>query len=291
MEDKDKTKEQFITELAELRQRVTELEALETERKQAERALRESEMRLETYLENAPDGVYLSDLKGTFLYGNKKAEDIVGYQRQELIGKSFLKLRLLSAKDLTKASKLLALNSMGRPTGPDKFELRRKDSSRTWVEINTTPIEQEERRVVISFVRNIDERKQLEDELSKYRHHLEELVEKRATELTVANEQLQRENTERKRAEEALRESEEFSSSLLSNSPNPIVVINPDTSIRYVNPALENLTGFSSAEIIGRKIPYPWWTEELAEEITREFKAAMHQGVKRVERLFQKKNS
>lgn len=67
---------------------------------------------------------------------------------------------------------------------------------------------------------------------------------------------------ERKRAEEALRESLQFSSSLLGNSPHPIVVINPDTSIRYANPALEELTGFAAAELTGEKAPYPWWTEE-----------------------------
>jgi len=50
--------------------------------------------------------------------------------------------------------------------------------------------------------------------------------------------------TERKLIEQALRESEEFSSNLLSHSPNPMIVISPDTSIRYVNPAFQKLTGF-----------------------------------------------
>ncbi len=71
--------------------------------------------------------------------------------------------------------------------------------------------------------------------------------------------------TDRKLSEEALRESEEFSTSLLINSPNPIVVINPDTFIRYINPAVEQLTGFSKSELIGRKAPYPWWTEETVQ--------------------------
>ena len=44
-----------------------------TEQKRVEEALKESEENLRTYLESAPDGVYLNDLKGTFLYGNKKA--------------------------------------------------------------------------------------------------------------------------------------------------------------------------------------------------------------------------
>jgi len=99
-----------------------------------------------------------------------------------------------------------------------------------------------------------------------------------------------RDITQRKQAEETLQESEEFSSSLLNNSPIPIHVVNPDTSIRFVNTALEKLTGFSSAEVIGRRAPYPWWPEETLRETLRDFSEAMHKGAERVEKLFQKKN-
>jgi len=136
-----------------------------TERKRAQEALQQSEENLKTYLESAPDGVYLSDLKGKFLYGNKKAEEIMRYKREELIGKGFLKLNILPKKHLVKAGKLLALNAIGRPTGPDEFELIRKDGSRVWVEINTTPIKQGRKAVVIGFVRDITERKQVEEEI------------------------------------------------------------------------------------------------------------------------------
>ena len=60
--------------------------------------------------------------------------------------------------------------------------------------------------------------------------------------------ELEKRALKHKETEEALKESEEFGSSLLDNSPNPILVINLDTSVRYVNPALENLTDFSSSE-------------------------------------------
>ena len=49
---------------------------------------------------------------------------------------------------------------------------------------------------------------------------------------------------------------------ILYHAPNPIMVINLDTSILYANRALEKLTGFTSEELIGRKAPYPWWTGE-----------------------------
>jgi PAS domain S-box-containing protein len=96
--------------------------------------------------------------------------------------------------------------------------------------------------------------------------------------------------TEHRQAEEALRESEEFSTRLLENSPNPIIVINPDTSIEYVNPALEKLTGFASSEVIGKKAPYPWWAEETLKKTSRDLEEAMHRGAERLEELFQKKS-
>ena len=96
--------------------------------------------------------------------------------------------------------------------------------------------------------------------------------------------------TERNQTSEALKESEEFSSSLLSSSPNPILVFNSDTSIKYVNPALETLTGFTSAELIGRTVPYPWWTEEELERTREDLEETMRRGVKRLEKLFQKRN-
>jgi PAS domain S-box-containing protein len=138
---------------------------LEQERKQAEETLQQSEENLKTYLESAPDGLYINDLKGTFLYGNKKSEELLGYKKEELIGKSFLKLKIIPAKYLAKAGKLLALSAMGRPTGPDEFELTRKDGSHVWVEIKTTPIKQQESMIVLGFVRDVTERKKMEEQL------------------------------------------------------------------------------------------------------------------------------
>jgi PAS domain S-box-containing protein len=66
-------------------------------------------------------------------------------------------------------------------------------------------------------------------------------------------------NTRQTHAEEELRESEEFNSSLLENLPDVVIIANPDTSIRYANPALEQLTGFTSDEVVDKKTPYPWW--------------------------------
>jgi len=91
-------------------------------------------------------------------------------------------------------------------------------------------------------------------------------------------------------SDEILSERNEFADSLLNNSPNPLVVINLDTSVRYTNPAFERLTGFSSSEVIGIKAPYPWWTPEMLGKTAEDLKQAMRDGAERFEKIFQGKD-
>jgi len=136
-----------------------------TERRRLEEALRRSEERLRRYLESSPDGIYVSDLKGNFIYGNNAAERLIGYMKEELIGKSFLDLGVLPPEQVLKAAQLLELNTAGKPTGPDEFELIRKDGSRVWVEISTYPITEGGSTEVIGIARDITKRKHMEQQL------------------------------------------------------------------------------------------------------------------------------
>jgi PAS domain S-box-containing protein/putative nucleotidyltransferase with HDIG domain len=108
--------------------------------------------------EHAPDGLYISDLAGTFVDGNRAAERLTGYRREELIGQSFLKLKLLSSKDILQAAKLLALNALRKATGPDVFTLVRKDGTTVPVEITTYPVEIKGKTLVLGVARDISER-------------------------------------------------------------------------------------------------------------------------------------
>jgi diguanylate cyclase (GGDEF)-like protein/PAS domain S-box-containing protein len=113
MENRDKTKEdfgetssssvetlsraEFIDELVELRQRVAELEAVDTERKwaevlQATRALRESEARYRAIVEDQTELIcrFLPD--GTLTFVNEAYCRYFGRKREELIGSSFMPL-------------------------------------------------------------------------------------------------------------------------------------------------------------------------------------------------------
>jgi len=144
-----------------------------TERKQMEEELRSSEERLKILFEFAPDGYYLNDLKGNFIDGNKVTEEITGYKREELIGKNFLKLKLLPSGQILKAAALLAMNALGQATGPDEFTFMRKDGSQVPLEISTFPVKVEGETLVLGIARDITKRKQAEQMLRMYHDMVE----------------------------------------------------------------------------------------------------------------------
>ncbi len=136
-----------------------------TDHKLAEAALKEDEKRLRILFDSAPDGYYLTDLKGTLIDGNKAAEQIAGYKKEELIGKNLLQLGLLHKRQLPSAIASLAKNAMGKPTGPDAFTLTRKDGSEIHVEITTRPVLIAGHTRVLAIARDISARKKTEEDL------------------------------------------------------------------------------------------------------------------------------
>lgn len=96
--------------------------------------------------------------------------------------------------------------------------------------------------------------------------------------------------TDREQAEKNLQRSEKFNSNLLQNSPNPMVVIDADTSIAYVNPAFEELTGFSGRTVTGQKAPYPWWMNGNNGTAMESFIKNLGKKKHKREKLFRKRN-
>ncbi len=80
-----------------------------------------------------------------------------------------------------------------------------------------------------------------------------------------------------------------ISLTLLSHIPYPVMLINPDSSIRYVNPALEHLTGFTSPELIGQKVPYPYWPDGYSHKYSLDLAHSVPI-VNSLERCFRKKD-
>jgi PAS domain S-box-containing protein len=87
-----------------------------------------------------------------------------------------------------------------------------------------------------------------------------------------------------------LHESSEFGRTLLQSAPYPILVTDLDTSINYVNPAFERLTGYISEELLGQKSPYPWWPPEKQQEYGEANGPGRTKELNELERYYRKKN-
>ena len=128
-------------------------------------SLEKSEEKFRVLFEFAPDAYYLSDLKGALIDGNMAAEELLGYKREELIGKNFLEMNLLPPDQLPKVLELLGRNLEGKETGPDEFILNNKSGESIVVEIRTLPTEIDGQNIVLGIARDITERKRLETSL------------------------------------------------------------------------------------------------------------------------------
>jgi PAS domain S-box-containing protein len=89
---------------------------------------------------------------------------------------------------------------------------------------------------------------------------------------------------------EPLLQNQEFIINVLRNSPNPILVTEPDSTVRCANRAFRKLTGFASAEIIGSKPPYPWWPEENLPKLMRQLEDTMRHEPMTIEEELEKKS-
>jgi len=87
MKDQVKTKEQLLNDLKELRQRIAELEKTEIKRKEVEKALQHSEERFRQVAESSGEFIWEVDINGLYTYANPVVEEILGYKPNELIGK------------------------------------------------------------------------------------------------------------------------------------------------------------------------------------------------------------
>ncbi|HEX7474424.1 MAG TPA: PAS domain S-box protein [Dehalococcoidales bacterium] len=97
-------------------------------------------------------------------------------------------------------------------------------------------------------VKEITARRQAEEELVKYRDHLEDLVKQRTTELEKVNTDLKQEVGERKKAEEFLRESEQRWATTLASIGDGVVATDVSGRITFMNSVAGDITGWTPRE-------------------------------------------
>lgn len=88
MKHKKKTKEDLMREVKEFRQQIEQLEAAETRRKQAERALADSEAIYHSLVESLPQNIFRKDKEGKFTFANSNFCATLGIPLHDVLGKT-----------------------------------------------------------------------------------------------------------------------------------------------------------------------------------------------------------
>ncbi|NQT70906.1 MAG: PAS domain S-box protein [Desulfobacteraceae bacterium] len=186
-----------------------------SERKQAEEALRESEAKYRTILQSIQEGYFENDLAGNLTFFNDQFYEIFGYSRDELLG--------LNNRDYTtpETAKRMYQNfneiyRTGKPSSIIEYEIIRKDGTINIVEISASLI------------------KDSSGEPIGFRGVVRDI-------------------SERKRVEEAMRESEERYLSVMEAAPDPIIVYDIDGMVTYLNPAFTGTFGWTMEESLGHR--------------------------------------
>jgi two-component system, sensor histidine kinase and response regulator len=137
-----------------------------TDRKRAEEALRESEERFRGTFENAAVGIAHTHPEGRFLRVNEKFCAIIGYPREELLEKTWHDITL--PDDLAASIDVSAAALRGESPGlPLEKRYLRKDGSLVWVELFVS-LQRDAAGApgyLIAIVQDISQRKRLEEAL------------------------------------------------------------------------------------------------------------------------------
>ncbi|MCI0511912.1 PAS domain S-box protein [candidate division KSB1 bacterium] len=204
-----------------------------TPSKQIENELIASERRYREVVETALDGIFRVDASGVFSFVNPMMVEITGFSMEELIGKPFREI--IPEQGLTHLTKLFDVSLKGANTYKDELVIKRKDGRESAIEISVVPI---------SKAGNV-------------------------TEIQA----ICRDITDRKKAEQSLRESRELYTALVEQSNDGVVLIRADSRLMFVNDGLCQLLKYKRNELLDHKF-YKFLTRESRRRL---FQTVRHQ--------------
>ena len=167
----DELEQRVEERTAELARTTEQLKRELTERERTEQALRESEERYGTLVENSLTGIYM-DRDGKIVFANRRFAEIFGYSKEELADMESWKLVHPEDRPLTDA--IRAKRVKGEET-PAEYETRglTKDGEAIWVLRRNTLIEYQGKPAILGNVVDVTERKRTEKALweSEEKYH------------------------------------------------------------------------------------------------------------------------
>ncbi|HUS05293.1 MAG TPA: PAS domain S-box protein [Bryobacteraceae bacterium] len=187
-----------------------------TERKRAVEALQRSEEYFRSLIENALDIITVLDTDGNIRYGSPSLDRVLGYEPGHLNGSSIYPL--IHPEDQSAFRERLSSSSRN-PGASHSFEFRLRHATGSWLV-------------------------------------LEGIGKSFASDSAVAGLVLNsRDITQRKGAEEALREANETLRAVIETSPLAIYSLDLEGRVKSWNAAAEAIFGFSEAEVLNRSLP------------------------------------
>ncbi len=155
----------------ELEQEIIQLKNIGAKRERAEKALRESEEKYRTLLENAGEAVLVAQ-DGVFKFANPKAETLFGYSKEGLASQPFT--CFIHQEDREMVRRRYEKRIEGEVL-PEVYPYRiiHKSGQCKWVELKVALFSWEEKPATLCFMTDISDRKRAEEVLLEYQKAFE----------------------------------------------------------------------------------------------------------------------
>ncbi|MBF0527996.1 MAG: PAS domain S-box protein [Deltaproteobacteria bacterium] len=195
-----------------------------TESKRAEEALMQTNQFLGALIKSSPLPIVALDYNGLVTFWNPAAEHVLGWRADEVLG---FPLPTITSEKKAEHDAIREHSMHGDGYTNIEVQRRRKDGSPIHLSVSTAPLRDAQGQItgLISF--NVD-------------------------------------ITERKRAEEALKQTNQFLETLIQSSPLPILTLDTEGLVTFWNPAAEHVFGWRADEVLG--FPHPAIPSEKKEE-------------------------
>jgi PAS domain S-box-containing protein len=252
-----------------------------TEQRVVENALWENQRLIQQIADATPTILYLYDLvENRNIYSNQHLNEILGYLPEEVqkMGADFLP-NSIHPEDWPRVvdNQLKLISALDGEIIETEYRMRDAQGEWHWLVSRDTIFSRTPEgaaKQILGMGLDISLRKRAEAELAEYRQQLEELVQRRTAQLQNTNQQLEREITDRIRAEVQLRESETRYRLLAENATDMISTHTPEGVYQYVSPSCFTLLGYHASELIGHSA-YEWIHPEDIPEVEISHRAVL----------------